>query len=53
MASTPRDRFGQFAIAFRGYNTANLGRCTELLAHPRFGPTLERYLIEASANRLI
>ncbi len=47
MASTPRDRFGQFAVAFRGYNTANLGRCTELLAHPRFGPTLERYLRDA------
>jgi [acyl-carrier-protein] S-malonyltransferase len=48
MASTPRDRFGQFAVAFRGYNTANLGRSTELLAHPRFGPILERYLTEAS-----
>ncbi len=47
MASTPRDRFGQFAVAFRGYNTTNLGRSAELLAHPRFGPILERYLREA------
>lgn len=48
MASTPRDRFGQFAVAFRGYNTLNLGRSTELLAHPLYGPTVERYLTEAS-----
>jgi len=48
MASIPRDPFGQFAVAFRGYNTANLGRCAELLNHARFGPTLERYLREAS-----
>jgi [acyl-carrier-protein] S-malonyltransferase len=48
MASNPRDRFGQFAVAFRGYNIANLGRCTELLAHPLYGSILERYLREAS-----
>src|SRR5262245_24631356 len=48
MASTPRDPFGQFAVAFRGYNTTNLGRCAEMLAHSRFGATLERYLREAS-----
>ncbi len=48
MASTLRDRFGQFTVAFRGYNIANLGRTRELLAHPRFGPTVERYLGEAS-----
>ncbi|REK19580.1 MAG: ACP S-malonyltransferase [Planctomycetota bacterium] len=48
MASTRRDRFGQFAVAFRGYNVANLGRSTELLARPQFGPIVERYLSEAS-----
>jgi [acyl-carrier-protein] S-malonyltransferase len=48
MASNPRDRFGQFAVAFRGYNIANLGRCTELLSHPLYGSILERYLREAS-----
>ena len=48
MATTPRDRFGQVAVAFRGYNVSNLGRSSELLAHPVFGPTLERYLTEAS-----
>jgi [acyl-carrier-protein] S-malonyltransferase len=47
MASTPRDRFGQFAVAFRGYNTTNIGRSTELLVHPLYGPTVERYLTEA------
>jgi len=47
MATTPRDRFGPVAVAFRGYNVSNLGRTAELLAHPLFGPTLERYLTEA------
>lgn len=36
------------AFAFRGYNTTNLGRSAELLAHPRYGPIFERYLREAS-----
>ena len=36
------------AIAFRGYNTKNLGRTPELLRHPVFGGTVERYLAEAS-----
>ncbi len=49
MATTPRDRFGQVAVAFRGYNVTNLGRSTELLAHRQFGPTVERFLSEASA----
>jgi [acyl-carrier-protein] S-malonyltransferase len=48
MASHPRDRFGSFVVAFRGYNTTNLGRSTELLAHPLYGSILERYLREAS-----
>jgi [acyl-carrier-protein] S-malonyltransferase len=37
------------ALAFRGYNVANLGRSAELLAHPVYGPTVERHLAEASA----
>lgn len=48
MASTSRDRFGQTCIAFRGYNIANLGRSHELLAHPVYGPIIERHLNEAS-----
>jgi [acyl-carrier-protein] S-malonyltransferase len=36
------------AFAFRGYNVTNLGRSTELLAHPAYGPTVERWLREAS-----
>jgi [acyl-carrier-protein] S-malonyltransferase len=47
MASTS-GRFGQTAVAFRGYNTANIGRSNELLAHRLFGPVLARYLREAS-----
>jgi [acyl-carrier-protein] S-malonyltransferase len=47
MASTSRDRFGQTCVAFRGYNTANLGRSNELLAHPLYGPIFERRLKEA------
>ena len=43
------DRLGFTAFAFRGYNTTNLGRTTELLAHPAYGPIVERYLVEASA----
>src|SRR5688572_10031583 len=36
------------ALAFRGYDVANLGRSAELLAHPKFGPTVTRYLKLAS-----
>jgi [acyl-carrier-protein] S-malonyltransferase len=32
------------AFAFRGYNVRNLGKTPELLAHPIYGPTLERHL---------
>ncbi len=42
------DRLGFTAFAFRGYNTTNLGRTPELLAHPAYGPVLERHLAEAS-----
>jgi [acyl-carrier-protein] S-malonyltransferase len=48
MATNSRDRFGPTAVAFRGYNVANLGRSGELLAHRLYGPIMERYLIEAS-----
>ena len=35
------------AFAFRGYNLTNLGRTRELLEHPRYGETVERYLNSA------
>ncbi|MGD9721191.1 MAG: hypothetical protein AB7O59_03940 [Pirellulales bacterium] len=38
------DRLGVTAYAFRGYNVTNLGRSTELLAHPVYGPVVEGYL---------
>jgi [acyl-carrier-protein] S-malonyltransferase len=41
-------RIADVAFAFRGYNVTNLGRSAELLAHPRYGPTVERILKEAS-----
>ena len=37
------------ALAFRGYNVTNLGRSPELLADPRYGPILRRYLDRASS----
>ena len=36
------------AFAFRGYNVTNLGRSTELLAHPQYGPIVRRHLQDAS-----
>ena len=36
------------ALAFRGYNTTNLGRTPELLAHKDYGPVVAEYLREAS-----
>jgi len=36
------------AFAFKGYNTTNLGKTPELLAHPRYGGVYERWLREAS-----
>jgi len=36
------------AIAFRGYNVANLGKTGELLAHHAFGPTVEKHLRSVS-----
>ena len=36
------------AFAFRGYNETNLGRSTELLAHPRYGDVVAEHLKSAS-----
>ncbi|HEX4128771.1 MAG TPA: hypothetical protein VHZ24_01925 [Pirellulales bacterium] len=43
-----KDRLVAAGFAFRGYNITNLGRSAELLAHPTYGPTVARYLGEAS-----
>lgn len=48
MSTNLLDRMGATAFAFRGYNTQNLGRSTELLAHGVYGPVLARYLAQAS-----
>ena len=48
MANALLDRLGATAYAFRGYNVTNLGRSTELLAHPAYGPVVEGYLRAAS-----
>jgi [acyl-carrier-protein] S-malonyltransferase len=37
------------ALAFRGYNTTNLGRSQELLAHPAYGPIVKQHLQALSA----
>jgi [acyl-carrier-protein] S-malonyltransferase len=47
MASNLMDRLGLTAFAFRGYNITNIGRSTELLTHPLYGPVLSRHLVEA------
>jgi [acyl-carrier-protein] S-malonyltransferase len=41
-------RIDTTAFTFRGYNVRNLGRTPELLAHPAYGPTMERHLQQAS-----
>src|SRR3954468_16366047 len=48
MASPLQTRIGTTAFAFRGYNTTNLGRTPEILAHPTYGRTIRRYLERAS-----
>lgn len=48
MAVPLKDRLIAAAFAFRGYNTTNLGRTPDLLAHPAYGPVVERHLREAS-----
>jgi [acyl-carrier-protein] S-malonyltransferase len=49
MSTNLLERLGSSAFAFRGYNTTNLGRSPELLAHPAYGPVLARYLNDAAA----
>ena len=44
-----RRRIGTTALAFRGYDVANLGRSRELLEHADYGPTVRRHLERASA----
>jgi [acyl-carrier-protein] S-malonyltransferase len=41
-------RIGTTALAFRGYDQANLGRSGELLAHPAYGGIVRAVLAEAS-----
>jgi [acyl-carrier-protein] S-malonyltransferase len=48
MKNTLSDRVANAAFVFRGYNVTNLGRSDELLAHPTYGPTVEKWLREAS-----
>ncbi len=48
MENSLKSRIKLAAFAFRGYNVTNLGKSPELLAHPRYGPILERRLREAS-----
>ncbi len=44
MANSLQSKIGTSAFAFRGYNTTNLGRTPELLAHPAYSATMQRYL---------
>ncbi|HEX4416183.1 MAG TPA: hypothetical protein VH107_21300 [Lacipirellulaceae bacterium] len=48
MAGSLQAKIGSTAFAFRGYDTKNLGRTPELLAHPTYGRTIRRYLERAS-----
>jgi [acyl-carrier-protein] S-malonyltransferase len=48
MPSPLQTKIATTAFAFRGYNTTNLGRTPELLAHPTYGRTIRRYLQRAS-----
>ncbi len=43
-----RDEIASTALAFRGYNVTNLGRTLEILEHPVYGPTVTRFLQQAS-----
>ncbi|MBI1902891.1 MAG: ACP S-malonyltransferase [Planctomycetia bacterium] len=42
-----RDRIGDCAVAYRGYNVTNHGRSAELLAHPAYAAVVTRLLNEA------
>jgi [acyl-carrier-protein] S-malonyltransferase len=46
MSTKLQDRREVTAFCFRGYNVENLGRSHELLAHPVFGPVVEKWLRE-------
>lgn len=48
MAHPLQSKIASTAFAFRGYNVTNLGRTPELLEHPAYGPTVSRYLQQAS-----
>src|SRR3954466_6866675 len=48
MANSLQTKIGTTAFAFRGYNTSNLGRTPEILAHPAYGTTMRRYLQRGS-----
>jgi [acyl-carrier-protein] S-malonyltransferase len=43
-----KERIGTASFAFRGYDQTNLGRSDELLAHPAYGPVVQKVLDEAS-----
>ncbi|MEZ6073618.1 MAG: hypothetical protein R3C10_25910 [Pirellulales bacterium] len=43
-----KSRIGSSAFAFRGYNTTNLSRTPELLAHPRYGRIVAHWLDHTS-----
>src|SRR5262245_20690321 len=45
---TSKNRISTAALAFRGYDVANLGRSAELLAHRVYGPLVHGVLNEAS-----
>jgi [acyl-carrier-protein] S-malonyltransferase len=42
-------RIGTASFAFRGFDQTNIGRSDELLAHPAYGPVVQKVLDEASA----
>jgi len=48
-AGLRKGRIGTAALAFRGYDVANLGRTRELLDHPAYGRVVAAALAEASA----
>ena len=48
MTDDLRNKTSETAFAFRGYNITNLGRTRELLEHPAYGNTVERYLLQAT-----
>ncbi|HEX5470709.1 MAG TPA: hypothetical protein VFW73_02430, partial [Lacipirellulaceae bacterium] len=48
MPNSLQSKIGTTAFAFRGYNVTNLGRSPELLAHPTYRATVQRYLQRGS-----